>query len=171
MVVASAPACLVHTVPECGSGWPGQKARWALIKDRAGTPSRSLLRSSSAQCFVLWLEALHFQRKEDLETSRRRRSRLWSHSGFTSHTGTSGVRDLFSSQVRRMWLGTKEESQARRSLGLEMSLWRRLWPSSPEAAANRTPEPSVTIISGSLLIRIWGGLIKYRPGSAGLSHF
>lgn len=76
MVAASAPACLVHTVPECGSGWPGQKARWALIKDRAGTPSRSLLRSSSAQCFVLWLEALHFQRKEDLETSRRRRSRL-----------------------------------------------------------------------------------------------
>lgn len=69
-VVASPPAFLMLTVSECGSGWSGQKANGTLIKDRAGTPSRSLPRSFSVQRFVLWLDALHSQRKEDLGTSR-----------------------------------------------------------------------------------------------------
>lgn len=69
-VVASTPVFLMHTVSECGSGWSHQKANGTLIKDRAGAPSRSLLRSFSVQRFVPWLEALPSQRKEDLGTSR-----------------------------------------------------------------------------------------------------
>lgn len=73
-MVPSTPVFLIHTVSECGSGWSGQKANGTLIKDRAGTPSRSLLRSFSVQRFVLWLEALHSQRK-DLGTSRQEKRR------------------------------------------------------------------------------------------------
>lgn len=127
-VVTSPPAFLMHTVSECGSGCSGQKANGTLIKDRAGTPSMSLPRSFSVQRFILWLDAPHSQRKKIWgHLGRRKRGRIWRHNGLTSHMGTLAVGDPFSSSVRRMRLRTKEESRARRSLGLEMSFWRRLW--------------------------------------------
>lgn len=74
-MVASTPVFLMHTVSECGLGQSRQKAKGTLVKDRAGSPSRSLLRSFSVQRFVLWLESLPSQRKEDLGTSRQGKKR------------------------------------------------------------------------------------------------